>query len=83
MALSIKHPDADRLARALAARTGLSLTDAILLALREQLNRTASPQGTSLADELMALGQRCASLPVLDPRSPDALLGYDDSGLPR
>ena len=30
MALNIKHPEADRLARALAAATGESLTDAIL-----------------------------------------------------
>jgi antitoxin VapB len=39
MALNIKHPDADRLARELAARTGESLTDAVLNALRERLRR--------------------------------------------
>ena len=39
MALSIKHPEADRLARQLADATGESLTDAIIQALRERLRR--------------------------------------------
>jgi antitoxin VapB len=39
MALSIKHPEADRLARELAARTGETLTEAVVVALRERLTR--------------------------------------------
>jgi antitoxin VapB len=39
MALSIKDPDADRLARALAERTGETLTEAVINALRERLER--------------------------------------------
>ncbi len=83
MALSIKHPEADRLARELAAHTGESLTDAVLQALRERLvrerGRTSAPR---LRDELRAIGERCAALPVLDPRSPDEILGYEENGLP-
>jgi hypothetical protein len=28
------------------------------------------------------IAQRAAALPVLDPRSPDEILGYDEHGLP-
>ena len=36
-----------------------------------------------LADELDEIALRCARLPVLDPRTPDEILGYDDHGLLR
>ena len=39
MPLSIKDPDADGLARALAQRTGETLTEAVINALRERLER--------------------------------------------
>ena len=59
MALSIKHPEADRLARELAARTGESLTDAVLNALRERLIRERRRvQRTAVRDELRAKIQR-------------------------
>ena len=83
MALSIKHPEADHLARELAARTGESLTEAVLNALRERLDRQKGrAPGPRLRDEIRAIGKRCAALPVLDPRSPDEILGYDEHGLP-
>ena len=83
MALSIKDPEADRLARALAERTGESLTQAVVVALRERLAReTGRTRGTPLRDELAAIRQRCAALPVLDTRSADELLGYDERGVP-
>jgi antitoxin VapB len=84
MAFSIKNPQADHLARALAARTGESLTEAVLASLKERLQRLATQQsGRSLADELDEIARRCAALPVLDPRPADEILGYDDRGLPR
>ena len=84
MALSIKHPEADRLARELAAHTGETLTEAIVTSLRERLAREkarVSPRGVS--DELGEIGSRCAALPILDGRSADEIVGYDDRGLPR
>ena len=35
-----------------------------------------------LGEELAAIRHRCASLPVLDDRTVDQILGYDDHGLP-
>jgi antitoxin VapB len=84
MALSIKHPEADRLARQLAERTGESLTDAVLNALRERLKREQSKDdGAQVLDELRAIRKRMARYPVLDDRSPDEILGYDENGIPR
>ncbi len=84
MALSIQNPEVEQLARELADRTGESLTEAVMNSLRERLQRERkrghSPQ---LRDELRAIAQRCAALPVLDSRSPDEILGYDSHGLPR
>ena len=83
MALSIKHPEADRLARELSQWTGESLTETVVRSLRERLLRT---QGRAteppLSETLRALRKRCASLPVIDSRSPDEVLGYDEQGLP-
>jgi antitoxin VapB len=83
MALSIKHPEADRLARELAAKTGENLTEAVMNALRERLARQQGGKRVlRLRDELRAIRERCQTLPVLDARTPDRILGYDDRGLP-
>ncbi len=83
MALSIKDPEADRLARELAARTGETLTEAIVVALRERLAReTGRTRAVPLSEELASIRRRCANLPVLDARASDAVIGYDQHGLP-
>ena len=83
MALSIKDPEADRLARELAARTGETLTEAVVVALRERLAReTGRTRSIPLREELAAIRRRCAALPVLDTRAEDEILGYDERGLP-
>ena len=83
MALSIKHPEADQLARALAGMTGLSLTDAIVKALREQLVReTGRATVTGLGADLREISDRCGALPDLDMLSPDEIMGFDEHGLP-
>lgn len=85
MALSIKDPEADRLARAVAALTGETLTQAVIIALRERLGREER-RGTDdevLLDEVLEVGRHCAALPVLDPRPADEILGYDATGAPR
>lgn len=82
MPLSIKHPEADRLARELAKRTGESLTDTVVKALREKLEREKHRnRRRSVFEELEAIRERCARLPVFDDRSPDEIL-YDERGLP-
>ena len=83
MVLSIKDPEADRLARNLAALTGESLTDAVKAALRDRLAREQRRRGKRLdRAKLDAIVASIAALPVVDDRSPDELIGYDDFGLP-
>jgi antitoxin VapB len=83
MALSLKDKETDRLARAVAALTGETLTDAVRVALAERLERERTRRGesTRLADQLEQLGRECAALPDLDPRSPDEIVGYDENGM--
>ena len=84
MPLSLKDPEADRLAREVAKRTGETLTGAIVVALRERLARLkGSPRRPPLREELREIAKRCAALPTLDERSDEDILGYDDGGLPR
>ena len=83
MALNIKDPEADALARKLAARTGESLTEAVLNALKERLQRTEMARRPNLVRDILAIGKRCSALPVLDTRSAEEIIGYDEHGLPR
>jgi antitoxin VapB len=84
MAMSIKSVDAEALARKVSAMTGENLTAAIVTALRERLKRLEqTKQSDSLADQLDAIAQRSAELPVIDQRSADEIIGYDDQGVPR
>jgi antitoxin VapB len=84
MAISIKSPEADRLARQLAAATGESITVAIILAMRERLERQNRKQENTqtLIADLMAIADHCASLPVLDTRTEEEIMGWDENGLP-
>ncbi len=81
MALSIKSDEADRLARQLAAVTGESLTEAVLVALRERLARQRAGHGRGIGARLRRLRADTAGLAVLDDRSPEEILGYDADGV--
>jgi antitoxin VapB len=81
MALSLKNEEVDRLARELAGTTGESLTEAVLVALRERLDRERRRRG--VAGALARLVEEISAYPVLDPRPADRILDYDETGLPR
>ena len=82
MALSIKSDEADRLARELATQTGETLTEAVVTALRERLEREHARRAPSIRSRLARLTVDVASMPVVDGRAPEEILGYDDAGLP-
>jgi antitoxin VapB len=84
MALSLKDPETDRLAREVARLTGESLTEAVRKSLAERLERERLRRGQparGLAAELDEIARHCAALPDLDTRSPDEIVGYDENGL--
>jgi len=83
MAISIKSLETERLAREVAAKTGESLTAAIQKALEERLERLQHQRRSQiLTSQLQEILRRVDQLPVLDSRTPDEILGYDDHGLP-
>jgi antitoxin VapB len=85
MALSLKDPETDRLAREVSALTGETLTEAVRKALADRLARERRKPGRKpdLVQRLNEIALHCANLPDLDTRSPDEIIGYDEYGLPR
>lgn len=81
--LNIKDPEAHRLAQELARETGQTMTWAVTEALRlrlESVRRSRRPE--VLAEDLLAIGRRCAATLKHKPVDHSALL-YDEAGLAR
>jgi antitoxin VapB len=84
MAISLKNLRAERLARDIASKTGESITGAIERSLEERLERIdQAGRQEFLVDQLEEIVKRVQRLPVLDPRTPEEIVGYDEHGLPR
>ncbi|MBS3779693.1 MAG: type II toxin-antitoxin system VapB family antitoxin [Desulfovermiculus sp.] len=82
MALSIRNPRAEKLAREVAALSGESLTQAIIHALEDRLGELHnSPSQQDLVGEIMKISQQCSELPDADPRDVDEILGYNEDGV--
>ena len=81
MALNIKSVEANHLARQLAKETGGSLTDAVTEALRQRLAHTRR-QRRDIASRLMAIRRASSSRTLLDERTDEEILGYNEHGLP-
>jgi antitoxin VapB len=84
MGLSIKNEETERLVRELARREGVGVTAAVHRAVTERLSATAKRERDP--DAIMAAIRKIqadvAKLPILDGRSADEILGYDEYGLP-
>ncbi len=86
MALNIRDAEVQALAREVAEATGETMTQAVTTALRERLARVRAVDEAErerrMAD-IMEFVRRFQSMPVIDPRSPEEILDYDENGLPR
>ncbi|MFV3127839.1 type II toxin-antitoxin system VapB family antitoxin [Niveispirillum sp. KHB5.9] len=83
MALNIKSPEAEKDVRRLAELTGESLTEAMHTAVRERLERLSQAEARAEEArwaEINAIIKEIQSAPVLDPRSPDEIIGYNERG---
>ncbi len=83
MALYIKNPEAERLARELAALTQETIAETVVKALRERLKRETAKTRVGLKDEIMTIGRRAGRLPRRTAQTPEQIIGYDERGLPR
>jgi antitoxin VapB len=82
-------PETERLANEAAKAKGKPVAsvvrDAIEAFAREAGLLIARPSRLSAAEKrqrLLEISERSAARPVLDPRTPDEILGYDERGLP-
>jgi antitoxin VapB len=84
MPISIRSERAETLARDISARTGETMTQAIVVALEERLAKLRSRrETTAAARELLTIARRINRRRTRDTRTPAAILGYDKRGLPR
>lgn len=84
MALSIKDPETERLARALSQLTGENITTATRRAIEERLRRLGGhSRRAALLEDMAEIRRRWSEMQVVDERSADEILGYDEHGLPR
>lgn len=82
MAMSIRNEIAEHLAREVADKANITMTQAIIEALEEKKRRIDINSGDTLArlTEIRAIGKRCAALPDLDTRTPEEILDYNQEG---
>jgi antitoxin VapB len=86
MAILIKDKEADEMIRALAARTGESITEAVKTAVRQRLESMPRSE-QEIAERKRRLAELLAyfdSLPrINEDLTDDEIIGYDEHGLPR
>jgi len=78
--LYIKNPAAHTLAEKVSKKMGVTLTDAVIRSLEAQLQPAPRPIDWKKVE---AIQKKIASLRVLDTRTDDEILGYDEFGIPR
>lgn len=79
MAISIRNRKVESLAREFARLCNTSMTNALEIALESSLSG-AETEPERLRRFLSELSRECSSLPDLDTRSPEVILGYDEQG---
>lgn len=86
MSINIKNREAEELVRELKRRTGKGTTDLLLDLLRREKARVDQVRSQEIAagmESARRLQDAWERLPVVDPRSIDEILDYDENGLPR
>ena len=79
MALNIKSPRTEQVVRELAKRMGVSITDAVHQVAEEKWRAIEADKEKRKA-ALRAIIAEGRSLPIMDTRSDEEILGYNDRG---
>lgn len=82
MRLSVKDPEAYRLARAIADKTGETLTKVVIDSLRDRQEKVEKKRTQATVEEMMAIAKRAAAS-ATGPYIDHADLLYDEWGLPK
>jgi antitoxin VapB len=84
MALNIKNPATERLIRELARRRKQGLTEALTDVLRKEVERERKKPRRESEDafvaRIKAIAEEFARDPVLDDRTADEIVGYNEQG---
>jgi len=91
MALNIKDRETEEVVRQLAKRTGRSITETVKQAAAAELQRMdadhearvakMTPEQLAKLRRIEAICKEAAALPVVDNRTPDEIIGYDENGI--
>ena len=54
----------------------------VIMLIPEKTETAQATSQTALKERLLTIAKRCATLPLLDRRPPDEILGYDQFGMP-
>ncbi|MEO7143607.1 MAG: type II toxin-antitoxin system VapB family antitoxin [Bryobacteraceae bacterium] len=82
MSLTVKDPEARRLAQAIVQKTGETMSDAVTEALRERYERLRKRRGKASVEDLRAIAKRAAAH-IKGPYLDHAEFLYDEHGLPK
>jgi antitoxin VapB len=80
MSVLIENPETDQLLGRLSALTGESCEEAVQQAVRERLERLVADDREAYITRIRAITSRIAALPVLDARTADEIIGYNEHG---
>ena len=84
MALNIKNPETEKLARELARRRKQGITEAVTDVLRREVERERRKPARGDTEERLrridAIVKRFNRRPVQDRRTPDEIIGYNEHG---
>jgi len=81
VSLNIKNPEVHEAASRLAQMNGVTITAAVLDALRAELSRQERHRREGNEEQRMReFTRRVSAMPLLDPRSDDEILGYGPEG---
>jgi antitoxin VapB len=81
VSLNIKNPEVHEAASRLAKMNGVTITAAVLEAVRAELSRQERlRRGGNEVQRMREFTRRVSAMPLLDPRSDDEILGYGPEG---
>ena len=82
MALSIRNPYAEQLARQVSAITKENITQTIIKALENRLeNLKGKKTIVDVEQQILSISQRCSALPDQDNRTDEEILDYNKDGV--
>lgn len=80
--MNIRSAKLDELAERLARLTGEDVETALARAVEERLSRIVPREPADRRAAIESFFERVSGLPILDSRSVDEIVGYDQTGLP-